>query len=111
MKKLISFALWGSDPKYTTGALKNAYAAPAHYPDWICRYYCASDADPSVVNELKSLDHVEVVEVPTPGDWKFSINRFLLSVPLIITYLIGPIGLFLYWIIRIFYAKKIIVHE
>ena len=37
---------------------------------------------------------------------KFSINRILLSVPLIITYLIGPIGLFLYWIIRIFLCKK-----
>ena len=42
---------------------------------------------------------------------KFSINRILLSVPLIITYLIGPIGLFLYWIIRIFYAKRISLYE
>ena len=42
---------------------------------------------------------------------KFSVNRILLSVPLIITYLIGPIGLFLYWIIRIFYAKRISLYE
>ena len=42
---------------------------------------------------------------------KFSINRILLSVPLIVTYLIGPIGLFLYWIIRIFYAKRISLYE
>ena len=42
---------------------------------------------------------------------KFSINRVLLSVPLIITYLIGPMGLFLYWIIRIFYAKRISLYE
>ncbi len=42
---------------------------------------------------------------------KFSINRVLLTVPLIITYLIGPIGLFLYWIIRIFYAKRISLYE
>ncbi len=77
MKKLISFALWGTNPKYTQGALKNAYAAPAHYPGWVCRYYCASDADPNVVNQLKALEHVEVIDVGTPGDWKFSINRFL----------------------------------
>ena len=38
---------------------------------------------------------------------KFSVNKILLALPLIITYLIGPIGLFLYWVIRIFYAKKI----
>ena len=42
---------------------------------------------------------------------KFTINRILLSVPLIVTYLIGPIGLFLYWIIRIFYAKRISLYE
>ena len=37
---------------------------------------------------------------------KFYINKILLAVPLIITYLIGPIGLFIYWIIRIFYAIR-----
>ena len=42
---------------------------------------------------------------------KFSINKVLMSVPLILTYLIGPIGLFLYWIIRIFYAKRISLYE
>ena len=42
---------------------------------------------------------------------KFSINKVLTGVPLIVTYLIGPIGLFLYWIIRIFYAKRISLYE
>ena len=42
---------------------------------------------------------------------KFSINKVLMAVPLIMTYLIGPIGLFLYWIIRIFYAKRISLYE
>ncbi len=42
---------------------------------------------------------------------KFSINKFLLSIPLIITYLIGPIGLFLYWLIRIFYSKSINLYD
>ena len=42
---------------------------------------------------------------------KFSINKVLLTLPLIITYFIGPIGLFLYWIIRIFYAKRISLYE
>ena len=42
---------------------------------------------------------------------KFSINRVLMAVPLIVTYLIGPLGLFLYWIIRIFYAKRISLYE
>ena len=42
---------------------------------------------------------------------KFSINKILLAIPLIITYLIGPIGLFVYWIFRIFYAKRINLYE
>ena len=42
---------------------------------------------------------------------KFSINKILLSVPLIVIYLVGPIGLLLYWVIRIFYAKRISLYE
>ena len=42
---------------------------------------------------------------------KFAVNRILLTVPLIITYLIGPIGLFIYWLIRIFYAKSVNLYD
>ena len=41
----------------------------------------------------------------------FGMNKFLVSLPLIIIYLIGPIGLTIYWIIRIFYAKRINLYE
>ena len=42
---------------------------------------------------------------------KLSINKILVIIPLIITYLIGPIGLFFYWLIRIFYAKNINLYD
>ena len=42
---------------------------------------------------------------------KLSINKILVAAPLIITYLIGPIGLFFYWLVRIFYAKNISLYE
>ena len=42
---------------------------------------------------------------------KFMINKFLLSIPLIIIYLIGPLGLLVYWLIRIFYAKNISLYD
>ena len=42
---------------------------------------------------------------------KFMINKFLLLIPLSITYLIGPLGLFVYWLIRIFYAKNISLYD
>ncbi len=42
---------------------------------------------------------------------KFSINKMILIVPLVVTYLIGPLGLFLYWLIRIIYAKNISLYD
>ena len=42
---------------------------------------------------------------------KFFINKILLAFPLIITYLIGPMGIFVYWIIRIFYSKRITLFD
>ena len=42
---------------------------------------------------------------------KLFINKFIITLPLIITYLIGPIGLLVYWIVRIFYAKKISLYD
>ncbi len=42
---------------------------------------------------------------------KLYINKILVAFPLIITYLIGPLGVFIYWLIRIFYAKSINLYE
>ena len=42
---------------------------------------------------------------------KFSINKVLVAIPLITTYLIGPFGIFIYWTIKIFYAKRINLYE
>ena len=42
---------------------------------------------------------------------KFQVNKFLLAFPLVITYLTGPIGIFVYWILRIFYAKRINLYD
>jgi hypothetical protein len=42
---------------------------------------------------------------------KFTINKILVGIPLIIIYLIGPLGIFIYWLIRIFFAKSISLYE
>jgi hypothetical protein len=41
----------------------------------------------------------------------FQMNKILVFFPLIIIYLIGPIGLTFYWVIRIFYAKRISLYD
>ena len=51
------------------------------------------------------------------GSWisrdgiKYNINRNLIFVPLILVYFTGPLGLVLYWIIRVFYAKRLSLHD
>ena len=51
------------------------------------------------------------------GSWiskdalKYNISRSIVLIPLIVTYFSGPLGLVIYWFLRIFYAKKISLHE
>ena len=42
---------------------------------------------------------------------KFGISKILMFFPLLITYLIGPLGITIYWLIRIFYAKRISIYD
>ena len=47
------------------------------------------------------------------GSWitrdsiKYMVPRFLLVISLLLTYFTGPVGLVFYWLLRIFFAKKI----
>ena len=43
----------------------------------------------------------------TRDSLRFMIPRFFVIISLILTYFTGPVGLFIYWFIRIFFAKKI----
>jgi hypothetical protein len=77
MKKIISFALWGDNPKYTTGAIKNANISKEFYPDWISRFYIHKDVDISIINEIKSIQNTEISIVNETPDWKSMFWRFL----------------------------------
>ena len=51
------------------------------------------------------------------GSWvsrdgvKYNISRGVLLISLILIYLTGPLGLVFYWIFRVFYAKKLGLHD
>lgn len=75
MKKIISFCLWGNDPKYTIGALRNAELTKTIYPGWTSRFYIGSSTSPKVAKELLKLD-AEVVNMPEQGDWRGMFWRF-----------------------------------
>ncbi len=38
---------------------------------------------------------------------KLYMSKFLVFLPIVITYFVGPIGIFVYWLLRIFFAKRI----
>jgi hypothetical protein len=74
--KLISFSLWGANPKYLTGAIRNAELLETIYPDWRMRFYCGSSVPTGVVAQLQGFSNVEVVPMPEPGDWRALFWRF-----------------------------------
>ena len=42
---------------------------------------------------------------------KYNMSRGLVFIPLILIYFTGPLGLVLYWLFRIFYAKRLGFHD
>jgi len=77
MKKLISFSLWGENPKYCIGAIKNAELAMDIYPDWICRFYCNKNVPTQILQNLIEKPNTEVFIIHQNADWKFATSRFL----------------------------------
>ena len=51
------------------------------------------------------------------GSWvsrdgiKYNMSRSVIAIPLIFIYFTGPIGLVLYWMLRVFYAKRLGFHD
>ena len=95
--KIISFSLWGDNPKYCVGAVKNAELARQIYPDWVSRFYCGTSVpsettiallqhgngwkqvafQDDVFSKWQSVDGLtEVVFLPDQGDWRMMLNRF-----------------------------------
>jgi hypothetical protein len=76
MDKIISFSLWGSNPKYTVGAIRNAELAPFVYPGWITRFYVGTSVPDKIIYILEEFDHVQIINKETPGDWTGMFWRF-----------------------------------
>jgi hypothetical protein len=60
MNKIISFSLWGNDPKYCVGAIRNAHLAQKHFPEWECRFYCGRDVPGIYISALNAFNHTRV---------------------------------------------------
>ena len=67
--KVISFSLYGNNPKYTIGAIKNSQLKDTFFPDWEMRVYHNDSVPNEVLEELKANG---VVLVNTGVDQGFS---------------------------------------
>jgi hypothetical protein len=86
MNKIISFSVWGSNPKYARAAYANLLLQPIIYPEWICRFYIDETVPKDIVSLLEK--DAEVVMMPKSDGcyglfWRFeplkdsTINRFI----------------------------------
>lgn len=58
--KIISYALWGNNPMYWVGAVKNIELAKKYYPEWTCRFYIDKDANKDFIDCIVG-ENVEVI--------------------------------------------------
>ena len=54
-RNIIVFSLWGSQPRYLRGALRNLLLAPDLYPGWICRFYLDDSVPAEFVDLIRLL--------------------------------------------------------
>ena len=58
--RILCFSLWGTNDKYTIGAIENAKLAKIIYPDWKCKFYVGNDVTQDT--ELELLKHGCIIE-------------------------------------------------
>lgn len=90
MKKIVALSLWGEDPKYCIGAVRNAELAAIYYPDWKCRFYIGTLKEGEgpmvgikyggmlshVIFQLMEMPNAEIVFMDEPGSWHGMFWRF-----------------------------------
>ena len=74
--KIIAFSLWGDNPKYTVGAIKNADIAEELFPDWTCRFYIGKSVPEDILNQLREKNNTQIVQMDEDGDWSGMFWRF-----------------------------------
>jgi hypothetical protein len=73
--RVIGYSLWGADPTYNIGAIRNAQLALYVYPKWECWFYIHIPTVPqSTISELRKYPNVKIIEktdFDAPRTWRF----------------------------------------
>tara|TARA_Y100000310_G_C20646448_1_gene796910 strand:+ start:283 stop:1170 length:888 start_codon:yes stop_codon:yes gene_type:complete len=76
-KNIVSFSLWGDNPFYGIGAIRNAETAQKYYKGWISRFYLGTDVPLETKETLESIPNTEVVVIDDePNNWNGMFWRF-----------------------------------
>lgn len=65
-KYVVSFSLYGNNPKYIYNAIMNAILVNIVYAGWISRFYCDDTVPPNILDALRSIPHTEIVMMQSP---------------------------------------------
>jgi protein O-GlcNAc transferase len=78
MKKVISFSIWGNNPTYNIGAIRNAELSKVFYPDFECWFYIHEETVPQeTIQKLSRLDNSKIIlkngdlSICKPMMWRF----------------------------------------
>jgi hypothetical protein len=76
MKQLIAYSLYGSEERYTIGAIKNAILATRHFKGFTLRFYTGASVPESIKQTLQLFPHVQLVDEYGPEDHTAKLWRF-----------------------------------
>jgi protein O-GlcNAc transferase len=73
--KVFSFSIYGDNPIYTIGGVKNAKLIKELFPEWKSIFYIADDVDPNIIKQIQ--DYGGIVELKPSNEsfagmfWRF----------------------------------------
>lgn len=71
MRKIISYSLWGNNPKYLVGAQKNIELAKKFFPDWTVRIYVDESTDFNYESNNLEIFRRKLVQEYDGEFWRF----------------------------------------
>jgi hypothetical protein len=77
-KSIVAYSLWGNNPMYWCGALRNIEQVKEYFPGWICRFYIDKNSDQNLIETIKG-DNVEVILVESKDSFHGMFWRFWAS--------------------------------
>lgn len=77
MKKTINFSIYGDNPKYLIGMIKNIELAKELFPDWVVRICYNNTVPQFTLDHYKSYDNVELIDMSETWKLPGMVWRFL----------------------------------